>query len=299
MPLPPDPVAFVIPFIDRPVYWYGLMITLGTLVAAFVADREARRRGENPDHVWNALIVVMIFGLIGARLYHVISSPAGDTSNLQSYLDDPVKIISFWSGGLRGLGIFGALVGGVFGLWLYTKWQKLPFALWADICVVGVPLGQAIGRWGNYFNVELFGRPTDVPWALEVPLDKRPEGYEQFETFHPTFLYESLWMLLVAGLLILIERRTRLRPGQLFFTYIALYCVGRFFIEYLRIDPANSFLGLRLNLWTSLLVGLGAVVTIVWLGRRPAPDEVSDADSNEQSDAESDAESTDQSEQTT
>ncbi|MFN2114975.1 MAG: prolipoprotein diacylglyceryl transferase [Anaerolineae bacterium] len=241
MPLPPDPVAFVIPFIDRPVYWYGLMITLGTLVAAFVADREARRRGENPDHVWNALIVVMIFGLIGARLYHVISSPAGDTSNLQSYLDDPVKIISFWSGGLRGLGIFGALVGGVFGLWLYTKWQKLPFALWADICVVGVPLGQAIGRWGNYFNQELYGGLTDLPWGIPIdPIYRLPEFAAEPASarFHPTFLYESIVDLLIFFVLAYVAHHWEEHtvPGDIALLYLILYPLGRYFVELQRPD---------------------------------------------------------------
>lgn len=241
MPLPPDPVAFVIPFVSRPVYWYGLMITIGTLVGAFVADREARRRGHNPDHVWNALIVVMIFGLIGARLYHVVSSPAEGTTSLQTYLEDPVSIVAFWRGGLRGLGIFGAIVGGIFGLWLYVKWQKLYFPEWADICVVGLPLGQAIGRWGNYFNQELYGGPTDLPWGVPVELQYRLPAFASLpETarFHPTFLYESLINLLIFFVLAFVAHHwdDLAVPGDIALLYLILYPLGRFFVELQRPD---------------------------------------------------------------
>ena len=285
MPLPPNPIAFTIPYLNRPVFWYGLMVTFGTLAGAIVADREARRRGQNPDHVWNALIPVMIFGLLGARLYHVISQPAGGTTSLQTYLADPMSIISFWNGGLRGLGIFGAIVGGIFGLWFYCNtypfwvklqhrltsvWvrlqsgltprsrrssldaldapqpveevpHKLNFVAWADICVVGVPLGQAIGRWGNYFNQELYGNPTTLPWGVPVAPEYRLPQFANLPpttTFHPSFLYESLWNLLVFFLLGYIAHRwdDRLRTGDLVLLYFILYPLGRFFVELQRPD---------------------------------------------------------------
>lgn len=242
MPLPPDPVAFTLPFIDRDVYWYGLMVTLGTLVGAYIADREARRRGHNPDHVWNALIVLMIFGLLGARLYHVVSVPAGgDTSLRDSYFADPIKIIAFWDGGLRGLGIFGAIVGGLFGLWLYTRFAKLSFPEWCDIAAVGVPLGQAIGRWGNYFNQELYGTPTRLPWGIPIASEYRLPEFAllpEEARFHPTFLYESLWNLLAFFTLSYVATRwtDRLRPGDVALMYLILYPVGRYFAELQRPD---------------------------------------------------------------
>jgi phosphatidylglycerol:prolipoprotein diacylglycerol transferase len=217
------------------------MVTLGTLAGAFVADREARRRGHNPDHVWNALIVVMITGLIGARLYHVFSSPAGGPTNLQYYLDNPIEIISFWDGGLRGLGIIGAIIGGVLGLWAYTKWAGLVFSEWLDIAAVGLPLGQAIGRWGNYFNQELYGNPTKLPWGVEIE-----PGYRltQFQTlpadtnFHPTFLYESLWCLLMFFVLSYVSHYwgDKLRNGDIALLYLVLYPLGRSIVELQRPD---------------------------------------------------------------
>lgn len=241
MPAPPDPIAFTIPFIDRPVFWYGLMVTLGTLVGAYVADREARRRGHNPDHVWNALIVIMIAGLIGARLYHVFSSPAGSATNLSYYMEHPVEIVSFWNGGLRGLGIIGAIVGGLLGLWLYTKWAKLRFAEWADIAAIGLPLGQAIGRWGNYFNQELYGRPTNLPWGVSI---EQPYRLAQFQAepsttlFHPTFLYESLWGLFMFFALAFVAHhwQSKLRTGDVALLCLMMYALGRYLTELQRPD---------------------------------------------------------------
>ena len=242
MPLPPDPVAFTLPFIGREVYWYGLMVTLGTLVGAYIADREARRRGLDPDHVWTALIWMMLFGLLGARLYHVVSVPAGgDTTLRDSYFADPIKIIAFWDGGLRGLGIFGAIVGGFIGLWFYTKWKKLSFAEWCDIAAVGVPLGQAIGRWGNYFNQELYGTPTRLPWGIPISSEYRLPEFARLpeETrFHPTFLYESLWNLLAFFLLSYVATNwsSRLKKGDVALMYLILYPLGRYFAELQRPD---------------------------------------------------------------
>jgi len=241
MPLPPDPVAFTLPLLDRPVYWYGLMVTLGTLAGAYIGDREARSRGHNPDHVWNALIPIMILGLLGARLYHVVSSPQGSGTSLATYMADPISIIAFWDGGLRGLGIFGAIVGGFVGLWLYTRFAKLVFAEWLDIIVIGVPLGQAIGRWGNYFNQELYGSPTELPWGIPIePQYRLPAfaGLPSDQLFHPTFLYESLWNLLAFFVLAFIAHRfsERLRAGDIALMYFILYPAGRYLAELQRPD---------------------------------------------------------------
>ena len=273
VPHPPDPVAFTIPGIEHPVYWYGLMVTLGTLLGAFIADREARRRGHNPDRVWDALILIMIFGLIGARLYHVVSSPAGSATSLSYYLENPVEIVNFWSGGLRGLGIFGAVFGGVLGLWIYTKWKGLHFPEWADIVVIGVPLGQAIGRWGNYFNQELYGAPTNLPWG--VPIDPDPgirlpeyQNLPADQLFHPTFLYESLWNLGAFFFLLYVARhwQDHYRPGDLALMYLILYPLGRFLIEYQRPD-AWTMLGMPTAQLLSILLILGASLAILWRHR--------------------------------
>lgn len=277
MPLPPNPEAFVIPFIDRPVYWYGLMVTLGTLAAAYVADREARRHGHNPDHVWNALIPCMILGLLGARLYHVISSPAGGGTSLSGYLEDPVSIIAFWNGGLRGLGVYGAVVGGLLGLWLYTRWAKLSFPEWADICAVGIPLGQAIGRWGNWFNQELYGNPTKLPWGIPIATEYRlPQFAAEPEStrFHPSFLYESLWSLLSFFVLSFIAHRwdDRLRPGDVVLLYLILYPMGRYLVELQRPD-AWTWAGIPVAQLVSVVCVVAAALALIWRHRsgRPVP----------------------------
>lgn len=242
MPMPPDPVAFTLPFLDREVYWYGIMITVGTLAAAYVADREAKRRGQNPDHVWNALIVMMILGLLGARLYHVFSLPANvDPAVRREYFENPVSIIAFWKGGLRGLGIYGAIAGALLGLWLYAKVMKLSFAQWCDFAALGAPLGQAIGRWGNWFNQELYGTPTRLPWGTPISDENRLpqfQGMPPEARFHPTFLYESLWNLLAFFVLMFIADRwsDRLRKGDLALMYLVLYPIGRYLVELQRPD---------------------------------------------------------------
>ena len=289
MPLPPDPVMFQLPFpcftdgklalCVRDIYWYGVLVTVGTLVGAFVADREARRRGKNPDHVWNALIFVMIFGLIGARLYHIVSSPAESSTNLQYYLAHPAEIVNFIDGGLKGLGIFGAILGGTFGLWIYTRWQKLDFVEWADICVIGLPLGQAIGRWGNYFNQELYGDPTKLPWGVQVAAQYRLPRFQTLPAdtrFHPTFLYESLWSLLVFFILAYAAHHwdERLRKGDLVLMYLILYPLGRILVEFQRPD-AWTVAGLPVAQLISLVLMSGSAIALLWrhgvFGGRAAP----------------------------
>lgn len=278
MPLPPDPVLFQLPFpcftdgqlalCHRDIYWYGVLVTLGMLVGAFVADREAKRHGQNTDHIWNALIFVLIFGLIGARLYHVVSSPADSTTSLQYYLANPTEIVNFIDGGLKGLGIFGALLGGTFGLWLYTKWQKLSFLQWADYCVVGLPLGQAIGRWGNYFNQELYGNPTKLPWGLEVAPEYRMARFASeppTTRFHPSFLYESLWCLLVFFVLSYASHywSEKLRRGDLVLLYLILYPLGRILVEFQRPD-AWTIAGMPTAQLISLALMTGSAVLLLW-----------------------------------
>ncbi|MFQ5341804.1 MAG: prolipoprotein diacylglyceryl transferase [Anaerolineae bacterium] len=232
----PDPIILQVgPLAIR---WYGLLIATGALLAGYIASLEAQRRGLNPDHVWNALMVVLVSGIIGARLYHVISSPAGTQAGLSYYLQNPAKIIAIWEG---GLGIYGAVAGGALGLYLYARYHGLRFWQWADMAAIGLPLAQAIGRWGNFFNQELYGNPTRLPWGIRIDAAHRLPQFADLppETrFHPTFLYESLWSLGAFLVLLFLARRygDRLRQGDLFLIYLILYPVGRILVELQRPD---------------------------------------------------------------
>ena len=230
-----DPIAIQIgPFAIR---WYGLLITSGAILAAFVATREARRRGENPDHVWDMLVWVLIAGIIGARLYHVLSSPSTG-GGISYYIQNPIEILYIWQG---GLGIYGAIVGGLLALYIYTRRHRLAFWRWVDIGIVGVPLAQAIGRWGNFFNQELYGYPTNLPWGIPIDMEHRISQFADLPPdtrFHPTFLYESLWNLLTFGILLYIARRYSryLKEGDLLLIYGILYPLGRILVETQRPD---------------------------------------------------------------
>ncbi|MGC8838076.1 MAG: prolipoprotein diacylglyceryl transferase [Anaerolineae bacterium] len=231
-----DPVIFRIG--PLAVRWYGVLVVTGVLAAAWLSTVEARRRGEDPDHVWNALSLCLILGILGARLYHVFSSSSLTGIGWAYYREHPIDIIAFWKGGFQGLGIFGAITGGIVALAIYSYWAKLRFVRWLDIAAPGVLLAQAIGRWGNFFNQELYGKPTDLPWAIYIDPAHRLPGYEQFERFHPTFLYESLWNLAMCLLLLWIARRYAhwLLEGDVFLLYVVFYCVGRTWVQTLRLD---------------------------------------------------------------
>ena len=203
-------------------------------------------------------------GIIGGRIYHVISSP-------NAYFGkggEPVDALKIWEG---GLGIWGAISIGLLGAYLryksLGKKVELPsFAVFADALAPGILFAQAIGRFGNWFNGELFGRPLDSWWAVEIPSRYRPSGYSQFESFHPTFLYEAISCTVIAILIIVLG--DKLKAGQSFALYVAAYCVGRFFIEWIRIDTANTIAGLRVNVWVSVLVGAGAALYFARASKR-------------------------------
>ena len=238
------------------VHYYALCIIVGVAVAIWLGNKRYRAYANNSEQSIGVVADVAIYavpaGIIGGRIYHVITSPAqyfGENGR-------PLDALKIYEG---GLGIWGAISLGALAAWFgYRKRAKgleLPsFRLFLDALAPGILIAQAIGRIGNWFNGELFGRPFSGPWALEIPLAKRPIGYLKFESFHPTFLYEAIWCLLIAALLIWLT--PKLKAGQSFAIYVALYCVGRFAIESLRIDDANTILGLRVNLWTALVVGV-------------------------------------------
>jgi len=243
-----------------PFHMYGILLAVGVLVGVWVAERRWHARGYHRGTIYDLAFWIVVWGVVGARLYHVVT-------DYQLFDDDPLGAFAIWRGGLS---IWGAVAGGVIATVVLTRRRHLPTLVVVDCLAVGVVLAQSIGRFGNWFNQELFGRPTDLPWGLEIAPAHRPVGYEQFATFHPTFLYESLACLAIAGVLVLAERNLRLHQGQTFALYAALYTFARFFFENLRVDPAHEIGPLRVNAWVSLVVFVAAAVWFVWL-RRHAP----------------------------
>ncbi len=227
--------------------YYALCILLGIIVALLVGSVRWRRGGGIPGELYDLAIYVIPAGIIGGRLYHLLTTPELYFGS-HGHLLDAFKI---WQG---GMGIWGAVAVGTGTAYLYFRRERsLGFLQAIDALAPGILLAQAIGRWGNWFNHELFGSPTTLPWALKVPLADRPPGYENFATFHPTFLYESIWCLLCAAIILFSPRIRRLRPGNTFLLYISLYCLGRLWIEALRIDRAHLIWGVRLNVWVALI----------------------------------------------
>jgi len=256
---------------------YGLMLMLGAIAGTLVAAMEARRRGLPASYAVDALPWALIGGVIGARLWHVLTPSLslkmyyGVTT--EYYLTHPWEILAVWKG---GLGLPGAVLGGAVGLYLYARRNRLSFPLLMDIAAPGLALGQAIGRWGNYFNQELYGKPTDLPWKLYIAPEHRIPGYEQVAYYHPLFLYESLWNLMNMALLLYIGRRweKRLLPGDLFLIYMIVYAVGRFGLEFLRLDYSPVF-GININQLVMVLVILGSGFTLWWRHRRPKESQTS------------------------
>ncbi|WP_346069552.1 prolipoprotein diacylglyceryl transferase [Streptomyces cheonanensis] len=245
-----------------PLRGYALCIIIGVFVAIWLGGKRWVARGGQPGTVADIAVWAVPFGLIGARLYHVIT-------DYQLYFGDgrdPVNAFKIWDG---GIGIWGAIAGGAVGAWIACRRRGIPLPAFADAVAPGIAFAQAIGRWGNWFNQELYGKPTDLPWALEID-----NGIDS-GTFHPTFLYESLWCVGVGVLVIWADRRFKLGHGRAFALYVAAYTAGRFWTEYLRIDEAHEVLGLRLNNWTSIVVFLAAVAYLVISAkRRPGREEV-------------------------
>ena len=219
------------------IYFYGIIIMLGVLAAVGIAVREAKRRGLDSEIVWDMIPWLLMMGIIGARLWHVFTPSRSMGVGPEYYFSHPLEILNTRQG---GLGISGAVIGGVIALIIYTKRKKLSFLTWADISAPGLALAQAIGRWGNFVNQELYGPPSTLPWAIFIDKAHRLPGYEEFSTFHPMFLYESLWSIFNLFLLLFLGRtyQTKLKPGDLFWVYLIIYPVGRFLLEYIRLDPS-------------------------------------------------------------
>lgn len=281
-----NPVIFQIgPF---SLHWYGVFIVGGAVLGAWLASRTATKAGQNPDHIWNMLAWALIVGIIGARLYHVFSTPANGVG-FSYYMQNPVEIINFWSGGFRGLGIFGGLIGGVLAIAVYAWWKKLDLLMYLDFIAPNVLLAQAVGRMGNFVNQELYGPATDVAWAFHInpaypcqlPPDFPTSGVQYCGTaepltqetiqwyathgYHPTFFYEALWSLAAFAILTFVFKRygERFRRGDGIWLYFIAYPLGRFWVEAFRPD-AWVMGSMATAQWIALLmIGVAGTIFVV------------------------------------
>ena len=246
------------------IRYYALIILAGAMVAAWLATQEAKRHGKDPEMVWDMLPWLLIGGIIGARLWHVLtpsSSNAAMGLTTQYYFQHPLEILKIWKG---GLGIFGGIIGGAIALAIYCRAQKQNFFEWTDIIAPGLLIAQAIGRWGNFVNQEVYGPPSDLPWAIYIDPAHRLPGFETVERYHPLFLYESLLTLLGGLLLLYIARKykDKLFTGDLFLMYLVYYPLVRFGLEFIRLDP--SAVGtININQTVMLIVGILALLILV------------------------------------
>ncbi|WP_153394750.1 prolipoprotein diacylglyceryl transferase [Ornithinicoccus halotolerans] len=267
-----------IPSPDTAVWWlgpvplraYALCIMLGIVAAVAITHYRLKARGGTGEEIFDIAVWAIVFGIIGGRLYHVVSSPwpyFGEDGNL-------LAALRIWEG---GLGIWGAVALGAVGAWIGCRRHGHSFGDLADALAPGLLVAQALGRWGNWFNNELYGGPTDAPWAVVIHEWDAGAGRAVTDaagepvvlgTFQPTFLFESLWCLTLAVVLLLLDRRVPFRRGQVFALYIVGYTLGRFFIELMRTDPAQLVLGQRINVWVAAAVGLAGIVLYLVLGRR-------------------------------
>ncbi|MGC4864332.1 prolipoprotein diacylglyceryl transferase [Micromonospora sp. DT53] len=263
----PSPSTAVWQLGPVPIRAYALCIIAGIVLACWVTERRLRQRGVAPGATLDIAVWAVPAGIIGARIYHVVTSP-------EKYFGaggDPMKAFAIWEG---GLGIWGAVAGGAIGAWIAARQLGIPFGVVADALAPGLPLAQAVGRLGNWFNNELFGGRTTLPWGLQIHrMDPDNPGHALRDDagqpilepglYQPTFLYEALWNLGVVALVLLIDRRFKLGRGRAFALYVMGYTVGRFWIELMRTDDANHIFGVRLNVWTAALVFLGALIYFV------------------------------------
>ena len=261
----PDGFAIQIGSFSYTIRFYGIILMLGAIAGSYLAAREARRRGQDSELIWDMLIYLIIGGVIGARLWHIFSPPP--TSLAQGittmfYLTHPLSAIAIWNG---GLGIPGAVIGGALVMYWYTRKHCLHFMQWLDIGAPGVALGQAIGRWGNFFNQELYGAPTKLPWAIYIDPQHRMLGFADQATYHPLFLYESLWDLGNMILLLWLGRRFAgwLKQGDLVLIYALVYAVGRFGLDFLRLD-ASRVLGVNFNQTVMAIAAVLAMIALIW-----------------------------------
>lgn len=259
----PSPAHGIVHIGPLQLHAYGLMLAIGVIVAAKIADVRWRRTGNDPKVIAEIAVPVVIAGVIGARIYHLFTGYKWSESGV-------VGAFEIWKGGLS---IWGAVAGGLIAVAYISRRRRLDTLALLDAIGPGVVVAQAIGRWGNWFNQELFGRPSKLPWALEIDSSHRiAAGYlGSATTFQPTFLYESIWCLIVFATIVWFERHRELVKGQAFALYVAMYTFGRIFFEWLRVDPASKIFGVRFNLLLSAVLCVVASVWFVRLGRRREP----------------------------
>ncbi len=271
--------------------YYALIIMAGVIAAAWLAVVEAKRRDQKDEIVWDSLPWIVIGGIVGARIWHILTPPASMVEQgitTMFYLTHPLDAIAIWKG---GVGIPGGIIGGALAFYIYAKRNKVNFLLWTDIIVPGLALAQAIGRWGNFINQELYGAPSNLPWAISIDLAHRLPGYANVARYHPLFLYESLLNLLIVGLLLSLGRKyaDKLRDGDLFLVYLILYPVVRFGLEFMRLDP-SPVAGVNANQLLMAVVALasGAILIVrhskKFASGREEEAEESDNDSKEKLD---------------
>jgi phosphatidylglycerol---prolipoprotein diacylglyceryl transferase len=253
------------------IKFYGIILMLGAVAGAFLASREAKRRGYEPEIVWDLMIYLLIGGIIGARLWHIFTPPPSSGVTTEWYLTHPLDALNIRKG---GMGIPGAVIAGVIVMYFYARRHGLGFTDWLDIGAPGLALGQGIGRWGNFFNQELYGAPTTLPWKIFIDPEHRLVDYSDVEYYHPLFLYEAIWNIGNMFLLLWISRRYAdwLKSGDLFLIYLIVYPVGRFLLDFLRLD-ASIVAGLNINQTVMAVVAVGATLALVLrhrTNRKPA-----------------------------
>ena len=244
------------------IYFYALIIIAGALLGALLASREARRRGIDGEIIWDILPWVLIAGIIGARIWHVLTPDSTllvDGKN--PYFIRPLEILNIRNG---GLGIPGGVMAGVLALWIYCRKKKMNFLLLLDILAPGLALGQAIGRWGNFFNQEVYGLPSNLPWAIKIDEAHRLPEFADVERYHPTFLYEFIWNILNMLVLLWISRKFagKLKNGDVFLVYLIIYPVGRFLLEFIRI-VYSPIAGINSNQVVMAIIAVAASITLV------------------------------------
>ena len=269
-----DGIHFILFGAERVLRWYGIILMLGAVAGAWLATREAKRRGYQPEIVWDLLTYLLIGGIIGARVWHILTPPPSSGVTAAWYLSHPLDALAVWKG---GLGIPGAVIGGIIVLYFYSRRNNINFSEWVDIASPSLALGQGIGRWGNYFNQELYGAPTNLPWKIYIDPAHRLTDYFDVEYYHPLFFYESIWNFANMFFLLWISRRfaDRLKNGDIFLTYLIVYPVGRFFLDFLRLD-ASLVGGININQTVMAVVAVCAGVALYLRHRESSAASASD-----------------------
>jgi len=251
------------------IHYYGLLIMLGIVAAAVLSHFEAKRRGENTEIVMDSLVWIILGGVIGARIWHILTPPVSMVEQgitTMYYLTHPLAAIAIWRG---GLGIPGGVAGGALAFYLYARKRDIPFGLWADIIAPGLALAQAIGRWGNFINQEVYGSPSNLPWAITIDPKYRLPEFMDVATYHPLFLYESLFNLANMGFLLWLSRKfsDRLKNGDVFLTYLISYPIFRFLMEFLRLD-VSIVGGINANQVLMLVIAFASSAFLIWRHRK-------------------------------